>query len=461
MLSVGVVSYSACVVFFLALAAMLATRWRGRFGGFYLLAAVITSAVWAVTMMLFASNPTIMPFGFVAVIDTLRALVWLTLIWRLIEGPGHAQVKSAVPATLRKVFFGTWIGVLGVNLLVYLYGLVTGDQDLRLIMFIATGFSLALAALIMVEQLYRNTPQQGRWTIKFFCLAVGGLFAYDIYMFASGLLLLRLDQTLLLSRGAINALTVPFIAIAVMRSTSFKADQFVSRRMVFYSTSLLAVGMYLLVMAAGGYAVRIYGGTWGDFAQILFLCGALFLLVAVLFSGQARARLKVFVNKHFFDYRYDYREEWLKLTRTLADDQGETPLGQRAIAAIAALVDSPGGAVWVRKEGRFAFAEHLNMRQARGVEVSADSEFCRFLHDREWIMDLDEMGRRPEMYGDLAQPEWLQHLPDAWLVVPLMESEDVLGFVVLARSRAMRETDLGGPRPAEDRGSPGGRPLWR
>ena len=143
---------------------MLATRWRGRFGGFYLLAAVVMSAVWAVTMMIFASNPATMPFGVVAVIDTLRALVWLTLIWRLIEGPDHAQVKSAIPATLRKVFFGTWIGVVGVNLVVYLYGLVSGNQDLRLVMFIATGFALALASLVMVEQLYRNSAGDVRWT---------------------------------------------------------------------------------------------------------------------------------------------------------------------------------------------------------------------------------------------------------------------------------------------------------
>ena len=46
----------------------------------------------------------------------------------------------------------------------------------------------------------------------------------------------------------------------------------------------------------------------GRSLQIAFLFGAVVVLVALLFSGQFRARTKVFFNKHFFSYRYDYRE---------------------------------------------------------------------------------------------------------------------------------------------------------
>ena len=38
----------------------------------------------------------------------------------------------------------------------------------------------------------------------------------------------------------------------------------------------------------------------------------------VAVSGTMRARLRVFVAKHFFSYRFDYRNEWLRLTRLLA-----------------------------------------------------------------------------------------------------------------------------------------------
>ena len=35
-------------------------------------------------------------------------------------------------------------------------------------------------------------------------------------------------------------------------------------------------------------------------------------------------------------------------------------------------------------------------------------------------------------------PNWFVDVPSGWLVVPLMQADTLLGFVVLARARAMR-----------------------
>ncbi len=79
--------------------------------------------------------------------------------------------------------------------------------------------------------------------------------------------------------------------------------------------------------------------------QVAFLCGALLLLTGILFSGTFRAWLKVFISKHFYSYDYDYREEWLRFTRTLS--RGSPALGERTIA---------GGRRAGRKPGRRAVA---------------------------------------------------------------------------------------------------------
>jgi uncharacterized membrane protein YtjA (UPF0391 family) len=75
--------------------------------------------------------------------------------------------------------------------------------------------------------------------------------------------------------------------------------------------------MYLLVMAGAGFYLREFGGSWGGIGQILFFTLAIVLLVLVLFSGQLRAQLRVFLAKHFYANKYDYRREWLHLTREL------------------------------------------------------------------------------------------------------------------------------------------------
>ena len=46
-----------------------------------------------------------------------------------------------------------------------------------------------------------------------------------------------------------------------------------------------------------------------------------------------RAKLRVLVGKHFFSYRYDYREEWLRFTQTLSAQDSPQAMGEQVIVA--------------------------------------------------------------------------------------------------------------------------------
>ena len=232
---------------------------------------------------------------------------------------------------------------------------------------------------------------------------------------------------------------MPLIAVSAARNPEWSLDVFVSRRMVFHSAAVLAAGVYLLAMAAGGAYLRVYGGSWGSMVQAVFLFGAGLVLVVLMFSGQMQARLRVFLNKHFFNYKYDYREEWLRLIGTLSAGEPGVPLRERAIEALANVMDSPGGALWwQRQPGAFELIAQWNMTEAASVSVAAGSPFARFLAERQWVINIDEFDLSPETYSGLVLPEWLQRLDRAWLVVPLMHHEGLFGFVVLAEPRAPR-----------------------
>lgn len=138
--------------------------------------------------------------------------------------------------------------------------------------------------------------------------------------------------------------------------------------------------------------------------QTVFVFAAALLLVLLMFSGTLRARLRVFLSKHFFSYRYDYREEWLKFTRTLTEGQPGERLGERAVEALARLVESPGGALWMREgEAGYQRASYWNWSDLNGTE-RADSAFIQWLSDKQWVVDLDEMKTRRDLYGDLDTP---------------------------------------------------------
>ena len=56
--------------------------------------------------------------------------------------------------------------------------------------------------------------------------------------------------------------------------------RFVSRQVVFYTTTLLAVGLYLLAISLVGYVLRTEGGNWGAMLQLVFVAGAGVVLLA-------------------------------------------------------------------------------------------------------------------------------------------------------------------------------------
>jgi putative PEP-CTERM system histidine kinase len=293
---------------------------------------------------------------------------------------------------------------------------------------------LALIGLVLVEQLYRGTRIEDRWSIKFLCLGLGGLFVYDFYLYANGALFRVLDAETWIARGYVVALIAPLIAVSAARNPQWAAPVGLSRSMAFHSASLLGAGVYLLLMAGAGYYLRLFGGEWGTVVQTVFIFAAALLLVLLMFSGTLRARLRVFLSKHFFSYRYDYREEWLKFTRTLSEGQPGEHLCERAVEALARLVESPGGALWMKEDNAvFRRASHWNWSDLDGSE-SADSPFALWLADKQWVVDLDEIKDRSELYGDLDVPAWIDQDKDAWLVVPLVLHDELMGFVVLKHS---------------------------
>ncbi len=287
---------------------------------------------------------------------------------------------------------------------------------------------LAVLGILLVEQLYRNTPARDRWGIKFACLGLGTLFVYDFYLYSDAMLFRRIQPDLWAARGVVDALCVPPLAITAARNPGWKLGLTLSRKLMLRSAALVGCAVYLLAMAAGGWYLRSVGGAWGPVMQLACLCGAALLLAGVLFSGTARARLRVFINKHFYQAQFDYRDEWRRFTQALSEG-GANP-GERAIQAIAALVESPAGALWIaREDAQLEAAARWNMPPQGAVEP-AGSEFCRLLEERQWVVEIGRGGS-----AGAPVPAWLHGIPELWLVVPLVLHGRLFGFVALARPR--------------------------
>jgi putative PEP-CTERM system histidine kinase len=296
---------------------------------------------------------------------------------------------------------------------------------------------MALMGLILLEQIYRNAREGGRYALKFFVIGVGLMFVYDLFLYSQAQLLKGIEPASWDARGFVVLLMVPMLAIAARRNPQWSLNVFVSRHVVFYTTSFMVVGIYLLLMAGGGYLIRHYGGTWGRAAQLVFFAGAGVVLLALLASSNLRRRLKVFINKHFYRNKYDYRIEWLRFIQTLSAPEEGIETRDNAVRAIAQIIGSPGGVLFLRTEDGAEYrpvaswpAAEFDTRRYDALLPTA--EMVGFLAKNQWVIDLAELRETPDSYQNISAPDWLAEQRRYRLVVPLTHGEDLIGFVALA-----------------------------
>ncbi|MDN5848663.1 MAG: PEP-CTERM system histidine kinase PrsK [Nitrococcus sp.] len=434
--SVAAVSYGVATVAYMLLLALLFAGLRGFSRGVTLLLATFLCACWGATYTISSQWSFAALRWLIPMFEFLRWTGWFCFVAMLLRLSSPQAMRQSLRADPWVLLTGFAVLLAGCSLAA-LSGYSSG---LPAFLGIAGMLLVSLFGMALIEQLYRRVEPGQRWGIKHLCLGLGVAFAFDFYCYADGLLFAGLNAHILAARGFVNALAVPLIAVSAARNPKWSLHIGVSRRMVVDSVVITGAGVYLLLMAIAGYSIRYAGGNWGHALQIVFLAGALLVFLAALFSGSLRAWIRIFISKHFFSYKYDYRQEWLRFIRTLSTNGHGEPLRVRAIRAIAQLVDSPSGALWsANEQGNLILAATWNISFPGTLTEPADTSLVRCLRRHEWIVELNDYRRHPERYGELLLPDWLGRVRDPWLIVPLLQQDSLQGFAVLSRPKVARE----------------------
>jgi putative PEP-CTERM system histidine kinase len=443
---VSAVGYVLASIAFLTLTVLLVTSWQGRFKGAALAIAAACSTLWGLTLALGFSDPSL-AVAKVFLAETLRNGSWLLFLSALFVGavgggPGHRLFVYGGPG-LAVVVLVTGIGLF----LAERAGMASPRIGEALIF---GSFSLSLIALIMLEQIYRNARASQRESFKFIGLGLVALFAYDLVLYSHWILFRQIDPLFWSARGFVATLCVPLIAVSAQRNPDWAVGIFVSRQVVFYTTTLMGVGIYLVAISGVGYYIRLAGGGWGPTAQVVFFVAATLSLALMLFSNQLRSRLRVFLTKHFFRNRYDYREEWLRLMNTLASPQDEgMPLGKRSVQALADIVGANEGVLYLRDQDKGAFRCDTGWNTgACGKLLTANAPLAQFLEGTGWIVDVEQYRLQPELYEPALGERMLDSdlqvlgLENPKFVVPLVNEKQLLGFVALTKHAASRSLNF-------------------
>jgi putative PEP-CTERM system histidine kinase len=367
------------------------------------------------------------PLYLLIILEYLHFNAWVFCIGLSLK---HNTQRRQLPTSLQILFSGGWpITALAVTML-----FLPNMNQAGLSVWFALG--LAVIALVSVEQLYRYAAENDR-QIKLLCMNLAAIFLYDIYLFTHALIFKGLDPMLWQSRAAVSIATCLFMALGgmlLLQSQERPANFNLSRPIAFYTTSLVGVGILITVLSLGGYYVRLYGGNWGTVFYSLLLVGAILVIATVFVSRRIRMKLTVLINKHLFRYKYDYRNEWLRLINYLAQPVDANEVNQRAFYAVASTTRAPGGAIWLRKQGFYEPVYRSNL--ANFIELQeepVDSSFCRAFIESEWVFIPDSGDNEALSQHNELLPAWAHNISDLWLLFPLIVGEELVGFIALTK----------------------------
>ncbi|MFQ5549255.1 MAG: XrtA/PEP-CTERM system histidine kinase PrsK, partial [Woeseia sp.] len=420
--------YAIATAMFACLSALMLSRWKSRPKAAFVALASGATAIWAgiqsIGSLGYLNEPTVM-----LIVEWIRNVAWLIALASILRDLNPSKKIDQFASRYGAVF------LLASALLIVYYAIETTDS-ISMMGTVFGGVILSALILMLAEQIYRNAPFDARSALKYFCIGIVGIFLYDLVIFTLTIVSREMSVNQWAARGFVNALFVVPLGFAAQRSFRLSLDTHFPRQILFFSFALIAASVFMIFMVMADYYVRTYAGTWGGATRIVLFVSAVSAVAILMISATIRARVRVFLMKSFFQYKYDYRKEWLRFISTLSESEFDT-VANNSVRAVAQIVNSPGGVVWVQEEEGKDYLPIGAWESELPVMTSVDhnSRLLRFLSQRQWVIDLKEMREYPARYEGLVLESWVRDRDDWWLIVPLLLGARLFGFIILQKPR--------------------------
>lgn len=420
------ISYLIAGLSYLFFAALVLATGVGSKLARLLLAVAVLGSLWSLQVLLYYEADWGMLSDFI-MLDGLRALLWLVFLSCLTqpeEGVWQQLWRS-------KSCLFALVAWLSVCVLYQFFDLAWQSSCYYL------NILLTVLVLVNLERVYRNLSDENRWKIKPLALYLGLIFGYDFFFYGQAALLNQIDANLWQARGIIHALVLPLLLIATKRTTHWSVRIYVSRDIVFHSSLLMLAGLYLILMAAVAYYIKYVGGHWGQLLQWVFLALAVVMLAATFLSESFRQSTKVFIAKHFFANRYEYRDEWLSLTQHLMEQEPENNPSEHALLVMLTRLKCDTGCLYQMHNHSAQLTASIQMPLA--LTAKAIDQLATYFDQKDWLISLTEYRDQPQAYADLVMPAELLRHSQINLIIPLFYRQQLIGMIMTGPSHAISD----------------------
>ncbi len=191
-----------------------------------------------------------------------------------------------------------------------------------------------LLCLVQLENTLRfSSGIKGRET-KYVIIGAGSILAYHLYLSSQAILFSFLDFSYIPVTSIVVLIACVMMMFAVVRNRLLDVNIFISRYVIYNSLTILFVGAYLLFVGMVAQGIKMTGGTYYTFWSTLFTFTAILILGVVVLSTRIRRKLQLFINRHFYRHKYEFRDKWVETIEKIGVNSNLSQLQESLIEMI-------------------------------------------------------------------------------------------------------------------------------
>lgn len=285
---------------------------------------------------------------------------------------------------------------------------------------------LMAVSLFNLEVTVTSARHGIKWKIKFAILGAGAIIATYMLYFSQSLALRSLDMDYQLQRAWGAGLGVLMIMYSEL-SRGSDEHIVISRQLAFRSFVFLFFALFLVGVGVVGEGIKLFGS---DFSTVAFM-GVAFLgglaLIACMLSESLRRKIRLFIQRHFYGDKYDYRDEWKKFTNRVINAGTREELYRNILIFYCEIFGVGNGAIFLQgRHSRDYSPVLLHEMDETRLTLSNKSRLVATLCENAGLLDLKERPIECEEEVD----EFLKDRKIRF-ILPILSNDVLHGLIVL------------------------------
>lgn len=201
--------------------------------------------------------------------------------------------------------------------------------------------------LVHLENTLRYSEGPKRWQIKYVIFGVGFIMAFFIFISSQTLLYSTMTIGNIPLTSSVIIIAVSMMAVFIVRHRLMDVDIFISRYVVYNSLTVMIVGLYLIATGLIANGIRYFNVPFHYFFTTLFVFVAVLALFVMLFTASLRRKVQVYINRHFYKHKYEFRDKWMETIEKISPKRSVEEISKTLTEMVSGTMGVKEVYIWV------------------------------------------------------------------------------------------------------------------